>query len=184
MSKNKQILKLGSILLLAFATSVACHSSTVEGNPSGAEALNSGLVTAVAKLSNFKNFRMGTAELEALIKDSCTKTKEIKTDYSVVSVYGCNSKSGMKRVRMDWRNGDGDSHVMTLSVDFNYAEYEKIKTTMEQNLGRATKKRKDMIEWRPSSDKGLNAWGHPIIYVARDPDTHTASFELGLEQGP
>jgi hypothetical protein len=55
---------------------------------------------------------------------------------------------------------------------------------MEQNLGRASKRLKDVVEWRSSSDKGLNEWGKPVIYVTRDSDTHAASFELALEQGP
>jgi hypothetical protein len=137
MSKSKKIFNLGLALLLNFTASV-CHSSTVEGSLSGAAAV-------IGKLANFKTFRMEPARLEALIKGGCTKTKEIKTDYSVVSVYGCSPKSGMDRVRMDWRNGDGDSHVVALSVDFNYAAYDNVKKAMEQNLGRASKRLKDAI---------------------------------------
>jgi len=170
------------ILLLIVPVFACC--SAADGNLSRVEPQKYNLITVIGSLSNFKNFRLKTSDLDKLLKGSCTKKSEDKSDFNVESLYVCDPKSGLEHARIDWRNGDGESYVMALSVYFNYPQYENVKKVMQQNLGRASLRQKDMILWRLSSDKKLNELGNPAIYATRDPDQNTASFQLVLEQGP
>lgn len=184
MLKTKEKIRLGFVLMLSLFTPAVGYCAAADGNLPAGATQNSDLIATIEKLSSFKNFRMKVSDLDKLIKNNCTKKSEDKSDFNVESVYACDRKSGLENVRIDWRNGDGDSYVMALSVYFNYPEYEKVKKAMEKNLGRASLRQKDMVLWRSSSDKKLNELGNPAIYASRDPDDHTASFQLVLEQGP
>jgi hypothetical protein len=176
--------RLGFVLMLSLLGAAGGYCTAADGNLPAGEIQKSDLISTVEKLSSFKNFRMKVADLDKLIKNNCTKKSEDKSDFNVESEYACDRKSGLENVRIDWRNGDGDSYVMALSVYFSYPEYEQVKKAMEKKLGRASLRQKDMVLWRSSSDKKLNELGNPAIYASRDPDDHTASFQLVLEQGP
>lgn len=183
MLKKKEKFSLGFVLMLSLMAPAVGYCGALDGNLSRVEIQTADLVTAIGKLSDFKNFRMKIADLDKLLKGMCTKKSEDKSDFNVVSAYVCDPKSGMKNARIDWRSGDGDSYVMALSIYFKSSEYENVRKIMQQHLGRASLRQKDMILWR-SSDKKLNELGSPTIYATRDLDDNTASFQLVLEQGP
>ena len=142
------------------------------------------VLVIIRELATFKTFRKTQAEFQQVLHDVCQRTNEIKDESGIVSRYACNPASGIERVRIDTRQDKLGSYVMTLSVYYNYAAYARVRSAVERQLGTRSTKAGDMVLWRDASDPHLNKLGNPVIYVDRDADTKTASFELGLEQGP
>ncbi|MFK3739094.1 hypothetical protein [Massilia sp. TN1-12] len=160
------------------------HAAGLEGDIKKVAASDRALVNIVSELATFKTFRKTQAEFQQVLHDVCQRTNEIKDESGIVSRYACSQASGIERVRIDTRRDKLGSYVMTLSVYYNYAAYARVRSAVERQLGTRSTKTGDMVLWRDASDPHLNKLGNPVIYVDRDADTKTASFELGLEQGP
>lgn len=160
------------------------HAAGMEEKAKKEAASERVLVNIISEFATFKTFRKTQAEFQQVLRDACQRSNEIKDESGIVSRYACNPASGIERVRIDTRQDKLGSYVMTLSVYYNYAAYSDVRRAVEKQLGTRSTKSEDMVLWSYASDPHLNKLGNPVIYVQRDVDTKTASFELGLEQGP
>jgi hypothetical protein len=173
-----------STTLLALTLPGVCLADAASGKRSDVESQNSGLAAVINKLSDFKSFKLNPLELENLIRIICRQTKAEKTAFNVENEYTCAAGSGVEKISIDWRNGEGAGYVMALSVDYKYDQYYEVRKIMERKLGRASITNNEISLWRYVSDKMLNQLGNPAISTYRDLDTRTARFEIALEQGP
>jgi hypothetical protein len=172
------------IFLCVFTLPGFCCAADVAVNKSAVTRSDNVLADIIYELSDFRNFRKKISELDALARRACKKTEEIKDESGVLRKYVCDQKSGIKSVRIDARGNGGDHFIMTLTVNYKYQEFENVKDIMGRRLGKASLRIKDMVQWNYTSDKRLSEMGNPMISTVRWPEDNSASFDLGIEQGP
>ena len=171
-----------SLLILVAPPNYAKEQS--EFNKIESNKAKSILTEVIGTLADYKTFRKNSKVLDALFGKYCTKKETIKSGYAVSVEYTCDASTGIESINFDSTEQAGHpNYLMTLSIDFVYKDYSKIKQLVTKKLGPANRNWKDYTGWEYKSDKYLNDQGNPVISVVRDKKNNSAYFGIGLEQG-
>jgi hypothetical protein len=177
-------LRAGVLLVLVVGAVQAACARQESAAP--AQAQRATLSIVVGALADFKTFRLKSAELATIIAPYCTRVRDKARKTMILWEYTCSPDSGITAIRMDSREGLGEplpNYMMSIVVDFSANSFLAMKTLVEEKLGRPQKSGNGYSEWHYSLDKALNQSGNPVINLSRT-DTHSASLQIALEQGP
>ena len=173
-----------SIFIFLFVIAPAYSSEQVNTHNLKPDQVNPVLIEVIDFLAGSSTFRINSAKLDMLFNKHCTKKSQEKDEYMVVINYDCDLvATGMKSVRFDSREGGAPNYLMTLSIDFSYENYERIKNLVAKKLGAAQRKSKNNTVWQFKKDNFLNSLGTPVIEVSRDKQYNVGTFGVELEQG-
>lgn len=182
MIKNFRNIICSIVVISAIECPLSADSQSLDG--SGKVEESGQLVSIIEKLADYQNFRRKAADFDEMITGHCEKEKEIKDKFGIISKYSCAPESGIDTIRIDSREGQRENYIMTLSVYYHVQNFDKVRQAVGNKLGKESKKARNLSLWRYAADKGLNDLGSPVISISRDLETDSASFQLGLEQGP